>query len=133
MLHSLKIVAMPTWKVPCVKNLQITYCVNYRNIPGALLPTKRIFAIVAVILRIFVMVEREKRFVNVHLQCIASNLKIISKMSTLTPLGKFLRTPMRLGSLIWNLLARNADSSTAKEIYMTKTVIYKNTCFFRLN
>jgi len=30
-------------------------------------------------------VERVKRFVNVHLHCIVSNLKMISKMSTLPP------------------------------------------------
>jgi len=33
-------------------------------------------------------VEREKRFVNVNLHCIVSNLKRTSKMSTLPPLGK---------------------------------------------
>jgi len=42
-------------------------------------------------------VERVKRFVNVHLHCIISNLKIINKMSTLpTPLEIFLRTPMTI-------------------------------------
>jgi len=39
-------------------------------------------------------VERVKRFVNVHLHCIVSNLKRISIVSTLPPLEKFLRTPM---------------------------------------
>jgi len=38
--------------------------------------------------------ERVKRFVNVHLHCIVSNLKRISKISALPPLEKFLRTPM---------------------------------------
>jgi len=38
--------------------------------------------------------ERVKRFVNVHLHCIVSNLKRISKISTLSSLEKFLRTPM---------------------------------------
>jgi len=42
--------------------------------------------------------ERVKRFVKVHLHCIVSNLKIISKMLTLPPpLEKFLLTPMQLG------------------------------------
>jgi len=39
-------------------------------------------------------VERVKRFLNVHLHCIVSNLKRISKVSTFPPLEKFLRTPM---------------------------------------
>ena len=39
-------------------------------------------------------VERIKRFVNVHLHCIVSNLQRISKISTLPPLEKFLRTPI---------------------------------------
>jgi len=38
--------------------------------------------------------ERVKRFVNVHLHCIVSNLKSISKISTLSSLEKFLRTLM---------------------------------------
>jgi len=40
--------------------------------------------------------ERIKRFVNVYLQVIVSNLKQISNMSTLPPLEKFLRTPMSM-------------------------------------
>jgi len=43
-------------------------------------------------------VERVKRFVNVHLHCIISNLKFISKILTLLPLEKFLRTPMVVSS-----------------------------------
>jgi len=40
-------------------------------------------------------VERAKRFVNVHLHCIVSSLKKISKLSMLPPpLEKFLRTSM---------------------------------------
>jgi len=39
-------------------------------------------------------VERVMRFVNVHLHCIVSNLKRISKTSTLHPLEKFMRTPL---------------------------------------
>jgi len=38
--------------------------------------------------------ERVKRFVNVHLHCIVSNLKRISKISTLPPLEISMRTPM---------------------------------------
>jgi len=38
--------------------------------------------------------ERVERFVNVHLHCIVSNLKSISKISTLSSLEKFLRTLM---------------------------------------
>jgi len=39
-------------------------------------------------------VERTKRFVNVHLHCIVSNLKRISKISMFPPLEKNLQTPM---------------------------------------
>jgi len=39
-------------------------------------------------------VKRVRRFVKAHLHCIVSNLKMISKMSTLLPLEKFLRTRM---------------------------------------
>ena len=45
-------------------------------------------------------VEREKRFVNVHLHFIVNNLKRISKISTLPPLEKFLRAPMGMGSAV---------------------------------
>jgi len=41
--------------------------------------------------------ERIKRFGNVYLHCIVSNLKKISNMSTLPPLKKFLPTPMLAG------------------------------------
>ena len=44
-------------------------------------------------------VERAKRFVNVHLHCIVSNMNRIRKMSRLPPLEKFLRTPMTVGEL----------------------------------
>jgi len=39
-------------------------------------------------------VETGKLFVNVHLHCNVSNLKMMSKISTFQPLEKFLRTPM---------------------------------------
>jgi len=38
-------------------------------------------------------VEREKRFVNVYLHCIASNLKRISTISTLPPWKNFCGRP----------------------------------------
>jgi len=38
-------------------------------------------------------VETVKRFANVNLQCIGSNLKRICKISAFSPFGKFLRTP----------------------------------------
>jgi len=38
--------------------------------------------------------EWVKRFVNVHLHCIVSNLNTMSEMSTLSPLEKFLRMPV---------------------------------------
>jgi len=47
-----------------------------------------IFVTVAVTLGIFYSVKRVKHFVNVHLHCIVSNLKRLSKMSTLPPPGK---------------------------------------------
>jgi len=39
-------------------------------------------------------VETGKRFVNVHLHYNIRNLKMISKMSALSPMEKFLPTPM---------------------------------------
>ena len=47
--------------------------------------------------------ERLKSFVNVHLHCIISNLKRISKISTLPPMEIFLRTPMVVLILIYLL------------------------------
>jgi len=41
-------------------------------------------------------VKRVKRFVNVHLPCIVSNMERISKISSLPTLEKFLRTLMLL-------------------------------------
>jgi len=47
--------------------------------------------------------ERVKRFVNVYLHCIVSNLKRISKLWTLLPLEKFPRRPMvHTGSIYVN-------------------------------
>jgi len=58
-------------------------------------------------------VEVVKRFVNVHLHCIVSTLKRISKISMLLPLEKFLRTPMDalisikfLGHKVWCCLVQ---------------------------
>jgi len=62
-------------------------------------------------------VERVKRFVNVHLHCIISNPKMISKISTLPPLEKFLRMPMDalisiyfLGNKAWCCLVHFLES-----------------------
>jgi len=56
----------------------------------ALLPTKRIFCNYCRNMgHFFCGVERVKRFVNVHLHCIISNLKRISKMSTCPPWKNF--------------------------------------------
>ena len=43
-----------------------------------------------------------KHFVNVHLHCIVSNLKRISRISMLPSLEKFLRTPMHKVILLTN-------------------------------
>jgi len=52
----------------------------------ALLPTKRNFCDCFPNIGHFLYgVERVKRFVNVHLHCIVSNLKRIRKLSTLPP------------------------------------------------
>jgi len=48
--------------------------------------------------------ERVKRYVNVHLQCMVSNLKTTNKMSTLPSLAKILRTFMPVLSVFINLL-----------------------------
>ena len=61
----------------------------------ALLPTNRIFGDCCRNTGHFLCgVERIKRFVNVHVHCVVSNLKRISKMSTLHPLEKILLKPM---------------------------------------
>ena len=78
--------------MPCVENLQIAYCVKYRNIPGVLLLTKGIFCgCYRKVEHLLCGLERVLRFVNVHLHCIVSNLKMISKMPTLPPWKKFCR------------------------------------------
>jgi len=38
-------------------------------------------------------VEKVNRFVNAHLDCIVSNMKVVSKMSTSPHLEKLSRTP----------------------------------------
>jgi len=58
------------------------------------LPTKRILCdCYRNMVQFLCDVERVKHFVNVHLHCMVSNLKMISKILTL-PLEKFLPTPM---------------------------------------
>jgi len=49
-------------------------------------------------------VERAKRFVNVHLHCIVSNMERISKISSCLPLEKFLWTPMLLTLIFFKIL-----------------------------
>jgi len=85
-----KVMAVLTWwEVFCFENVQIAYCVIYRSIPGSwvLLPTKRIFVIVTVtwVGHFLCGVEMVKRFVKVHLHCIVSNLKIITKCRRCPP------------------------------------------------
>jgi len=48
-------------------------------------------------------VDKTSSFVNVRLHCINSNLNLVSKMSTLPPLGKILRTPVFLGQQFCDL------------------------------
>jgi len=77
---------------------ECSFVANSYSLPTA--PLEKDFKIDANGARAFVGnflcgVETGKRFVNVHLHCNVSNLRIISKMSTLpSPPKKFLRTPM---------------------------------------
>jgi len=88
-LLSLKIIAILTFKeLPCVDNLQTACYANCRHKPGYCYQRIAYLVIVTVPWGIFCDGERVKRFVNAHLHCIVSNLKIISKMSTLPLLGK---------------------------------------------
>jgi len=70
-------------EVPCFENLRLAYCVNKRNIPDYCCQRSAFFMTVALIRGIFGGVARVKRFVNVHLHCIVSNLKRICTTSTL--------------------------------------------------
>ena len=79
MLLSLQIIAMLTWKeMPCVENLQITYCVNYHNtnIPGYCCQRRVFCDCYRNMGHILCSVERIKRFVKlkVHLHCMVSNI-----------------------------------------------------------
>jgi len=77
MLFSLQIMAMLTWKeIPCVKNLQITYCVNCHNtnIPGYYCQRSVFCDCYRNMVHFLCSVERIKSFVNVHLHCIVSNV-----------------------------------------------------------
>ena len=68
----------------------------------ALLPTKRIFwDCCRNIVHFLCGVKRVKRFVNVHLHCIVSNLKTISKMPTLPPWKIFCGRPCQQHGPIW--------------------------------
>jgi len=78
MLLSLQIMAMLTWKeTPCVENLQTVYCVNCRNtkIYLAIAANEAFFSDSYRNTGYFLCSEeRIKRFVNVHLHCIVSNV-----------------------------------------------------------
>jgi len=77
MLFSLQIVAMLSCKeMPCIENLQIAYCVNCRNtnIPGYCCQQSVFCDCYRNMGHFLCSVERIKRFVNVHLHCIVSNV-----------------------------------------------------------
>jgi len=76
-LLSLQIMAMLTWKeMPCVENLQTAYCVNCRNtnIPGYSGHETFFCDSYRNTGYFLCSVERIKRFLNVHLHCIVSNV-----------------------------------------------------------
>ena len=69
--------AMLTWKeMPCVENLQIVYCVNCRNtnIPDYCRQRSVYYDFYRNMGHFLCSVARIKRFVNVHLHCIVSNV-----------------------------------------------------------
>jgi len=77
MLFSLQIMAMLTWKeMPCVENLQTTYCANCQitNIPGYCCQRSVFCDCYRNMGHFLCSVERIKSFVNVHLHCIVSNV-----------------------------------------------------------
>jgi len=77
MLFSLQIIAMLTLKeMPCVENLQIVQYVNCRNtnIPGYCCQRNVFCDCYRNMGHFICSVERIKRFLNVHLHCIVSNV-----------------------------------------------------------
>jgi len=77
MLLSLQIIAMLTWKeMPCVENLQIAHYVNCRNtnISGYFCQRNGFCDCYRNMWHFVCSVERIKRFLNVHLHCIVSNV-----------------------------------------------------------
>ena len=77
MLFSLQIMAMLTWKeMPCVGNLQIAHYVNCRNtiIPGYCCQRNVFYDCYRNMGHFLCSVERIKRFLNLHLYCIVSNV-----------------------------------------------------------
>jgi len=77
MLLSLQIMAMLTWKeMSCFENLQIAYCVSCRNtnIPSYWCQRSVFCDCYRNMGHFLCSVERIKRFVNVHLHCIVSNV-----------------------------------------------------------
>ena len=78
-VFSLQIMAMLTWnEMPCVENLQITYCVHCRNTNTLGYRCQRsVFCDCYRNMGHFLCsVERIKSFVNVHLHCIFSNVPL---------------------------------------------------------
>jgi len=77
MLLSLQIMAILTWKeMPCVENLQIAYCVICRNtdIPDYCCQRSIFCDCYRNMGHFLCSVERIKRFFNIHLHCIVSNV-----------------------------------------------------------
>jgi len=77
MLLSLQIIAMLTWKeMPCVGNLQIAHYINCRNtiIPGYCCQRNVFCDCYRNMGHFLCIAERKKRFLNLHLYCIVSNV-----------------------------------------------------------
>jgi len=62
--------------MPCVENVQIAYCVNFRNnnIPGCCCQRSVFCDCYRNMGHFLSSAERIKRFVNVHSHCIVSNV-----------------------------------------------------------
>jgi len=91
------IMSMLTWKeMPCVENLQITYCVNCRNTntPGYCCQRSVFCDCCRNMGHFLCSVERIRSFVNVHLHCIVSNVP--SKGHKYPELPELLRSEISL-------------------------------------
>ena len=75
-LRTLVMAMLARKEMPCVENLQITYCVNCRNtnIPGYYCQRSVFCDCYRNMGHFLCSIERIKRFVNVHLHCIVSNV-----------------------------------------------------------